>query len=117
LKWTFRHRFYPWTRRSFGAHHRPSGSKRAGGHEVPPTVSGFGSIAMAAMRVEVGDEGHGMSEEFVQTRLFKPFRPLRKLAWALAPTRVFSMCRSSGQALRGQPGRQGNGGGAVAAID
>jgi hypothetical protein len=32
LKWTFRHRFYPWTRRSFGAHHRPSGSKRAGGH-------------------------------------------------------------------------------------
>jgi hypothetical protein len=64
--------------------------------QVPPTVSGFGSIAGGGhARVEVG-EGHGMSEEFVQTRLFAPFRPLRKLAWALAPTRVFSMCRSSG---------------------
>ena len=44
--------------------------------------------------VEVGDTGTGMSQEFVQTALFKPFQTTKEAGWASAPTRASSTCAS-----------------------
>jgi putative PEP-CTERM system histidine kinase len=50
------------------------------------------------VRVEVGDTGAGMSEDFVQNKLFGPSTPPNTAAWASALTRVFSTSANSAAA-------------------
>jgi hypothetical protein len=58
--------------------------------------------------VEVGDTGHGMSEEFVRDRLFKPFQQHQAAAWASAPTKARSTSASSAADRGRQRARQGH---------
>ncbi|WP_429885144.1 XrtA/PEP-CTERM system histidine kinase PrsK [Geoalkalibacter halelectricus] len=53
----------------------------AGGHRKPVHVEIDGSGAQACIRVR--DEGCGMSEEFIRTRLFKPFETTKKKGFGI----------------------------------
>ena len=50
-------------------------------------------------RVEVGDEGHGMSEEFVQTRLFKPFQTTKEAGMGIGTYESFQYVQELGGKL------------------
>jgi signal transduction histidine kinase len=58
-------------------------------------VDRYGSHA----RVEVGDEGHGMSEEFVQTRLFKPFQTTKEAGMGIGTYESFQYVQELGGKL------------------
>ncbi|HQQ71019.1 MAG TPA: ATP-binding protein, partial [Alicycliphilus sp.] len=47
-------------------------------------------------RVEVGDEGHGMTEEFVQTRLFKPFQTTKETGMGIGTYESFQYVQELG---------------------
>lgn len=100
LKWTFRHRFF--TRghadrleRIIG--HLVQNALEATGatDRVWIRVDRYGSHA----RVEVGDEGHGMSEEFVQTRLFKPFQTTKEAGMGIGTYESFQYVQELGGKL------------------
>lgn len=55
-------------------------------------VERYGSHA----RVEVGDEGQGMSEEFVQTRLFKPFQTTKEAGMGIGTYESFQYVQELG---------------------
>jgi putative PEP-CTERM system histidine kinase len=55
-------------------------------------VDRFGSHA----RVEVGDEGQGMTEEFVQTRLFKPFQTTKEAGMGIGTYESFQYVQELG---------------------
>jgi putative PEP-CTERM system histidine kinase len=55
-------------------------------------VDRFGSHA----RVEVGDEGHGMTEEFIQTRLFKPFQTTKEAGMGIGTYESFQYVQELG---------------------
>ena len=55
-------------------------------------VDRYGSHA----RVEVGDEGQGMSEEFVQTRLFKPFQTTKETGMGIGTYESFQYVQELG---------------------
>ena len=55
-------------------------------------VDRFGSHA----RVEVGDEGQGMSEEFIQTRLFKPFQTTKESGMGIGSYESFQYVQELG---------------------
>lgn len=55
-------------------------------------VDRFGSHA----RVEVGDEGQGMSEEFIQTRLFKPFQTTKESGMGIGTYESFQYVQELG---------------------
>ena len=62
------------------------------GDRVWVKVDRFGSHA----RVEVGDEGQGMSEEFVQTRLFKPFQTTKEAGMGIGTYESFQYVQELG---------------------
>lgn len=47
-------------------------------------------------RVEVGDNGHGMTQEFVQTRLFKPFQSTKEAGMGIGTYESFQYVRELG---------------------
>ena len=55
-------------------------------------VDRFGSHA----RIEVGDEGQGMTEEFVQTRLFKPFQTTKEAGMGIGTYESFQYVQELG---------------------
>ncbi len=55
-------------------------------------VERYGSHA----RVEVGDEGQGMTEEFVQTRLFKPFQTTKETGMGIGSYESFQYVQELG---------------------
>ncbi len=55
-------------------------------------VDRFGSHA----RVEVGDEGEGMTEEFIQTRLFKPFQTTKESGMGIGTYESFQYVQELG---------------------
>jgi putative PEP-CTERM system histidine kinase len=55
-------------------------------------VDRFGSHA----RIEVGDEGQGMTEEFVQTRLFKPFQTTKESGMGIGTYESFQYVQELG---------------------
>ena len=62
------------------------------GDRVWVKVDRFGSHA----RVEVGDEGQGMTEEFVQTRLFKPFQTTKEAGMGIGTYESFQYVQELG---------------------
>jgi len=58
-------------------------------------VDRFGSQA----RVEVGDTGHGMSQEFVRDRLFKPFQTTKKAGMGIGAYESFQYVHELGGTL------------------
>ncbi|MGD9773041.1 XrtA/PEP-CTERM system histidine kinase PrsK [Diaphorobacter sp.] len=55
-------------------------------------IDRFGSHA----RIEVGDEGQGMTEEFVQTRLFKPFQTTKDTGMGIGTYESFQYVQELG---------------------
>jgi len=55
-------------------------------------VDRYGSHA----RVEVGDEGQGMTEEFIQTRLFKPFQTTKESGMGIGTYESFQYVQELG---------------------
>lgn len=47
-------------------------------------------------RVEVGDNGHGMTDDFVQTRLFKPFQSTKEAGMGIGSYESFQYVRELG---------------------
>ena len=47
-------------------------------------------------RIQVGDNGHGMTEEFVQTRLFKPFQSTKEAGMGIGTYESFQYVRELG---------------------
>ncbi len=58
-------------------------------------------------RVEVGDTGHGMSQEFIRDRLFKPFQTTKNAGMGIGAYESFQYVRELGGSIsvKSEPGR------------
>ena len=50
-------------------------------------------------RVEVGDTGHGMSQEFIRDRLFKPFQTTKKAGMGIGAYESFQYVQELGGSI------------------
>jgi len=58
-------------------------------------------------RVEVGDKGHGMSQEFIRDRLFRPFQTTKKTGMGIGAYESFQYVRELGGSIsvQSEPGQ------------
>jgi putative PEP-CTERM system histidine kinase len=58
-------------------------------------------------RVEVGDQGHGMSQEFIRDRLFRPFQTTKKTGMGIGAYESFQYVRELGGSIsvQSEPGQ------------